>query len=72
MSRVCKPQRRRESHRTRYGALLVFRDGVTKEEAVEALERIATVVEPPRQPFKMSDKIEEFDPEYGWPVFYVP
>jgi hypothetical protein len=86
----------------RYGALLVFRDGVTPQEAAAALERIRDVLDlpaestkylpegpvvgrnprtggnvrvpsiPVKRPFQMIDKIQAFNPDWGWPTWYVP
>lgn len=66
----------------RYGTVLVFREGVTKEQAAEALLRLQNVVDfggtvwnpeygNPRYktPF---DFIEEFDDKQGGPVWYIP
>lgn len=69
---------------TRHGAVLVFRKGVTPEQAAAALERIRDVIEvppavrdwtresAPSRPFRMADKVHEFDDEWGGPVWYVP
>lgn len=76
----------------RHGALLVFRDGVTPQQAAAALEQIRSVLDLPtettkyqdrivggrmqteakRQPFQMIDKIQSFNPDWGWPTWYVP
>lgn len=45
------------------GAVIVFTRGTTKEEAEEAI-RTLDIVE--------SSDVQEFNPEYGSPVFYVP
>lgn len=47
------------------GAVIVFKQGVTHAQALEALAKIASRLE--RMPVP-----EEFDDEYGGPVFYIP
>lgn len=47
------------------GAVVVFKPGVTPQQAAAALAKIADVLE--SQP-----RIERFDPRFGGPVFYIP
>ncbi len=81
----------------KYGTVLVFKRGVTKAQAAEALMKIRDVIELPEpgskrlefppgwpanaacahenmieRPWKIQDEIEEFDDEYGGPVWYLP
>ncbi len=58
------------------GTVLVFKPEVSKEEATKALEGLADFLQPnwiddkgvSNQPFRL----EEFDDEYGGPVWYLP
>lgn len=50
----------------RVGAVIVFKDGVTKEEA----DRLLATITEPAQFF--STYTEEFDDDLGSPVFYIP
>jgi hypothetical protein len=55
----------------RLGTVLVFKPGVTKAEAEKALDKIASVIATdyyiaPKPP------INEFNPDHGGPVWYVP
>jgi len=57
----------------RLGTLLVFKEGTTNEEAIEALEKIKDVLSDDY--FVDSDPdslIHGFDPEWGGPVWYIP
>lgn len=77
------------------GCVLVFREGLSKEDAVRALNSISHVLQLPAttygtedtgqrtqygqkvvrsvtRPFRMADKIHEFNPEHGGPVWYIP
>jgi len=57
----------------RHGALLVFKEGTTREEAVAALETIKDVLSDDY--FVESDPktlVNEFDAEWGGPVWYIP
>jgi hypothetical protein len=76
----------------RLGTVLVFKEGVSKEEAAQHLARIAEVLDLPKsvtdyvpigppggrrvkgvqRAFKVPDIINEFDDEYGGPVWYIP
>lgn len=48
-----------------HGTVLVFKPGLTQAEIKEALSSIKEVL--------ASDvRIQSFDDEYGWPVFYIP
>ena len=57
----------------RFGTVLTFKEGVTREEAVEALEKIKDIlslseyVEP-----TLDARVREFDDQYGGPVWYLP
>lgn len=51
---------------TRVGAVLVFKAGVTVEEAQEACAKIIDVIDR-----EHSSYAEEFEPP-GWPVWYIP
>lgn len=51
---------------TRVGAVLVFKAGVTQDEAEEALFKIRDMLDT-----QHSTYVEEFDPP-GWPVWYIP
>lgn len=51
----------------RFGTVVTFKPGVTKEEAVNAIKKLAeagVVVEWPT--------VREFDDKYGGPVWYIP
>lgn len=48
-----------------HGTVLVFKAGLTQEEIKEALSKIADTLE-------TGPRIQSFDDEYGWPVFYIP
>lgn len=61
---------------TRVGAVLVFREGVTKEQAEQLLDHLRQHLWPvyhseadgtPR-----GFHVEEFDANWGEPVFYIP
>jgi len=63
----------------RLGAVIVFRDRVTRKEAARALARVADVVEVPDERWKkvglpsgVPSLVKEFDDEFGYPVFYIP
>jgi hypothetical protein len=63
---------------TRYGTVLVFKSGVSKKQAAQALEKIRDVLQDDyccedwtsdeRVPFI----VHEFDDEMGGPVWYIP
>ena len=67
----------------RLGIVLKFKPGVTKEQAAEALKKVADVAELPTHstdpkttrwvPIRsLMDVIEEYDDTYGGPVWYTP
>jgi hypothetical protein len=81
----------------RHGALIVFKEGITKEEAASALAVIAPLLDLPeettvpvfaemqqhrlgpkkverfdKRPWKPEDAIQTFNPDHGWPTFYIP
>ena len=65
----------------RLGTLLTFKSDISNEEAVEALEKIKGVLDLPStsyekggkvKPFEMEDAVNEFDDEWGGPVWYIP
>ena len=47
------------------GVLIVFKEGVSKEEAEKALKALDSLVD--YQP-----KVQEFNPDIGYPCFYIP
>ena len=50
---------------TKAGAVITFKDGVTKKQAEEALKAIRDLCDyPPR--------VNLFDPRWGGPVWYIP
>lgn len=49
------------------GAVLIFRRGITVEDARELLERFAEELKLDGEPV-----VRAFNPTYGSPVFYVP
>ena len=54
---------------TRYGAVLVFRDTMSKEQCQKTIDTLIQtgVLDP-----DYKTKLNEFSPEYGRPVWYVP
>ena len=66
----------------RYGTVLVFKAGITSKEATEAINKIADVLDLPKEawdwettrkrPYELIDGIHEFDDEIGGPVWYIP
>lgn len=61
----------------RLGTVLTFKEGTTREEAVEALRKIEDVLhvsefwaERGEDPIERS--VHEFDDQYGGPVWYLP
>jgi hypothetical protein len=46
------------------GALLIFKDGVSKEQARKALEDLKALLD--------YETIQEFDSRWGGPVWYIP
>jgi len=64
----------------RFGTVLTFKEGTTREEAAEALRKIADVVDLP-EPYRYSEDtavdnadraVTAFDDQYGGPVWYIP
>jgi hypothetical protein len=51
-------------HKKVVGAVVVFKEGITKEQVERALALIGRGIE--------SQEIQEFHPEHGTPVFYIP
>lgn len=85
MAREITRGRREPARRVgRYGALVVFAAGVTRQEAEAAIARLRDVVDPEYQGetiFKDGQvefetrplpTVQEFDPEMGGPVWYIP
>ncbi len=70
----------------RAAATIVFKEGISADEAAEILKRISNHIDLPDPQDKWMAKaapqrvgqsaerilINEFEPEHGWPVFYVP
>ena len=52
------------SSQLQVGAVLIFRDDVTKEEATQALLKLSSLLQ--------SVRVENFNPDWGSPVWYVP
>lgn len=46
------------------GAVLVFAEGVTVADVTAALRSLAPMI--------ATSDVQEFNPDYGYPVFYVP
>lgn len=62
--------RERDLDRVRFGAVVVFKPGTTREEAERVLAALPydpTYVFPQGPP-----KVQTFDPEIGGPVWYIP
>ena len=57
---------------TQTGAVLVFKPGVTKEEAAKRLEALRDIVDLDYYYPKGMPRINEFNPEHGGPVWYLP
>lgn len=55
----------------RHGTVLVFKEGVTKEQAEKALETIKDVIDLDNYVAK-KPTVHEFDPKLGGPVWYLP
>ena len=53
------------------GVVLVFKMGITPEQAEKALERLKDVIDPD---YYVGGKanVQTFNPQWGGPVFYVP
>jgi hypothetical protein len=70
----------------RAGATIVFKEGISADEAAKILAQIREHIDLPDPNDKWMAKaapsrvgqsaerilINEFDPQWGWPVFYVP
>lgn len=54
-----------------YGAVVVFRPGVTKSEIAEALEKLGKLIDPTYY-LRGKPPVNEFDREFGGPVWYIP
>ena len=54
-----------EYNPTRSGTVLVFKEGVTEEQARKALEKLKALLD-------YTPRINTFDPEWGGPVWYIP
>ena len=64
--RIRRLDPRRKSHaETNLASLIHFRPGVSEAEIVRALKTIERVLAGPVD-------INEFDPDYGTPTFYIP
>jgi hypothetical protein len=70
----------------RAGATIVFKEGISADEAAKILALISDHIDlpdpndkwmakvAPRRVGQSAERIlvEEFNPDHGWPVFYVP
>jgi len=63
----------------RFGTVLVFKRGVTKKQAEEALQKIQDILDDHRHGREVDGKwvnnlfhINEFDDKMGGPVWYLP
>lgn len=56
---------------TRLGAVIIFQQSITQEQAEAALQNLedAGIIE---TAFRGYSRVNEFDPEYGGPVWYIP
>ena len=54
----------------RLGAIVVFKNDVTRERAERAILKLE--YEGLIEPAIWKVKVETFDPAWGWPVWYVP
>lgn len=55
----------------RLGTVLAFKEGIGEAEAKAALEQLAPLLEP----MYIGDEtyhLFKFNPEHGWPVWYIP
>ena len=57
---------------TRYGAVLVFKPGTSREAAEAALTRLKDVIDPNYYYPPSGPKVNSFNPEHSGPVWYVP
>ncbi len=55
----------------RLGTVLVFKAGVTRAEVDAALAKLASVIDPDYYIAK-KPPVNEFNPDHGGPVWYVP
>jgi len=47
------------------GVLIVFKEGVSKEEAQKAIKSLDNL-------WEYKPKVQEFNPDIGYPCFYIP
>lgn len=47
------------------GVLIVFKEGISAEEAQKRLEALSDITD-------YSPKVQEFNPDWGYPCFYIP
>lgn len=58
---------------TKLGAIVKFREGVTEEQAMEALHGLSEVLDLHTfEALQRGKLIEEYDPDFGEPVWYIP
>lgn len=57
---------------TKVGAVLVFKDGVTEEQATNALKMLKDVLDENYWNHIKLGLVQSFDPNYGGPVWYIP
>ena len=57
---------RKQRHDRQTGAVLIFKPGVTKDEAQRMLRTCETLLQ------LQGMDVQEFNPQHGSPVFYVP
>ena len=56
---------------TKVGAVIVFKDGTTEEQASDALEKLRDVLDENYWNKCKLGTVQSFDPNYGGPVWYV-
>lgn len=56
----------RTEQKEQAGVLLVFREGVTAEEAQKRLDALRDILDGP------SPRVSTFNPDWGYPCFYIP
>ena len=66
----------------RFGAVITFKEGVDRAEAIEALRKVKHLLDVPetvydydtrkQRPFTGKDLVREYNDEYGGPVWYIP
>jgi hypothetical protein len=54
------------------GVVVVFKPGVTVEQAQAALERLRDVIDVDYQYPSGMPRVQVFDPKWGGPVWYIP